>query len=461
MASAANVRGFVEIPLSQVPRRITLCSTWTLRTDALVDRALRFINRYATTAGRKTAVLAIYSSRLNRFVWGRSASSVKKGTARSSGFVRIVICSGDNVITSDPSETRESGKKGATMRNSRFLVLGLTAVLSVAACAWFLNDRKTGSPVLSGHSDTGRDDVLVTYKQMEKAVQTGDGNLYLSLQSQKKLNALDKQTREQFRKGFSANSSVRYEVLGSKSREDHAAVLGRIIDANGAAPYYYLVKFELENGNWKIADDRMDQDPIDASALDAAVPPKDGFFLRSRSPWNKVPYASMNTKRFKEAELAWKLQATKDESFLYLRFEAAVPLPAPDSEITGGDAKSFKGVLPAPDSMVIKMGAGKEFGLQVADNPVTRATFGENGRATSNRYFMNYSFSLRNAAHEVLFSDDTNDSFDPLIAVEDRFITVKVPLRCLGIDAADSTIEIAEANSVAKILPYQVGRFSQ
>jgi len=60
--------------------------------------------------------------------------------------------------------------------------------------------------------------VLATFKLLEKAVQTGDGNLYLSLQSQKKLEKTDKQAQEQFRKGFAADPSVRYEALDVRTR---------------------------------------------------------------------------------------------------------------------------------------------------------------------------------------------------------------------------------------------------
>jgi hypothetical protein len=47
-ASAANASGFIQIPLSQVPRREALGSTRTLGAGALVDRALRFIANWPT-----------------------------------------------------------------------------------------------------------------------------------------------------------------------------------------------------------------------------------------------------------------------------------------------------------------------------------------------------------------------------------------------------------------------------
>jgi len=169
-------------------------------------------------------------------------------------------------------------------------------------------------------------------------------------------------------------------------------VLGKITDSNSAAPQYYLVKFVLENGSWKIAQDELSEKPIDPSALEAAVPAKDGAFTRAGSPWNKIPYSSANTKWFKENEIDWKMQGTQDESFLYIRFEAKIPLPTPGTEIPPDDAKAFKtGAPSAPGAMVIKTAGGKGFNLQIADNPMTRATFDESGRATSNRYFVEYS----------------------------------------------------------------------
>jgi hypothetical protein len=51
------------------------------------------------------------------------------------------------------------------------------------------------------------------------------------------------------------------------------------------------------------------------------------------------------------------------------------------AEIKPEDAKSFKGMPSASDSMVIKAGAGQEFELQVAANPMTLGTFDESSHA--------------------------------------------------------------------------------
>ncbi|HXH50594.1 MAG TPA: hypothetical protein VNM47_14735 [Terriglobia bacterium] len=262
---------------------------------------------------------------------------------------------------------------------------------------------------------------------------------------------------QQLSKGFPPDPSVRYTLIGVRIRNDHAAVLGKITRSTSSAPQYYLGKLVLEKGAWKIAEDLLDQRPIDASALEAAIPPVGGAFSHSGSPWKKVPYAGINTKWFKENQIDWKLQATADESFLYIRFESKTPLPAPGTEIPRTD--KAEGIPPSPNVMVIRTAGGKNFSLVLSSNPMTRATFDEAGRATSNRFFVQYSFALKNPAGATLFSDSTRDTFDPLIAVQDRFLDPRLPLKCLSVETAGSSIEIKEANSLAKILPYQVATF--
>ncbi len=46
-ASAANTSGFVQIPLSQVPRRVTFASTRVLGAGALVDQVIHLKRKAA------------------------------------------------------------------------------------------------------------------------------------------------------------------------------------------------------------------------------------------------------------------------------------------------------------------------------------------------------------------------------------------------------------------------------
>jgi hypothetical protein len=343
------------------------------------------------------------------------------------------------------------------MKNSRFLLVFLSvAILTAFAFMWSAkarNGTSSGSSVaLAGSNESSREAVLATYKLLEKSEQTGDGVTYVSVQSKRKLDEAGEQAVQEFRKGFPPDPSVRYE-LAVRTRGHRAALLGKITRSSSATPQYYLGRFALEDGSWKIAQDELSPEPIDRSALEAAVPPDDGAFTRAGSPWNKVPYAADNTKWFKPDQIDWKLQAIEDESFLYIRFEATGALPTPATEIPAEDAKAFKGMPSAPDVMVIKTASGKEFQLVPGANPMTRATFDDAGHATSNRYFVQYSFTVEDIGRQGLFSNSTKDSFDPLIAVQDRFFDVKLPLRALSTDSVNSGIEIREANSLAKLLP--------
>jgi hypothetical protein len=314
------------------------------------------------------------------------------------------------------------------------------------------------SVALANSDETSKAAVLAVYKLLEKSEQTGDGALYVSVQSKRKLDDAGEQAVQQFRKGFPPAPSVRYEVAAVRTRGDHAVVLGRITRSD-SAPQYYLAKFVLENGSWKVAEDELSQEPISFSALAAALPTNDGAFILAGSPWNRVPYAATNTKWFKQDQIEWKLQAIEDESFLYVRFEAKASLPTPGNEIPAEDARA-RGIPSPPNVMVIKTTTGKEFELVVGANPMTRATFDNTGHAISNRYFVQYSFNVESGERENLFSNGTKDSFNPLIAVQDRFLDIKIPLQSLGISAANPGVEIREANSLAKLLPYQVTRFS-
>lgn len=358
----------------------------------------------------------------------------------------------------DEDETLRS--LGAPLKYARRLfAFVLIVMLWAAALVGHSKGQNAGHLAPATGDDASRDAVLDVFRSLEKAEQTGDGKLYLSVQSMEKLDEAGKKFINQISKGFPADSSVRYELVGIRIRNNHAAVLGKITRSTSPAPKYYLGKLVLEKGAWKIAEALLNTVPIDASALEAAVPPAGGAFSRAGSPWSRIPYAAINAKWFKPNQVEWKLQATADESFVYIRFEARAPLPAPGTEIPRTD--KAKGIPPSPDVMVIRTASGKHFTLVLSSNPMTRATFDKTGHATSNRFFVQYSFVLRNTAGATLFSDGTRDTFDPLIAVHDRFLDLRLPLKCLSIKVPGSRIEIKEANSLAKILPYQVATFSR
>jgi hypothetical protein len=302
---------------------------------------------------------------------------------------------------------------------------------------------------------------------LEKAVQNGDGGLWLSLQSKNRQADMDETQKEEFRKSAHAAPEYHYIPLTIKTGGSHGIACCRIGRSDDGMQYE-VIKFVMEDGAWKIEAEGMSDLLPDPRGLSSLLPPPDGNFLRAGSPWPRVPYAVANAKFFKATELDWKMQATQDESFLYVRFEAKAPLPAPGQEIyedrSAPDGPVRDGGPPPPPIMKVKVSGktgGQEFTLQASDTIQTRSTFDDKGKANSRRFFVDYTLTLWSGADTVIFTNDTNDTFSPLVAVNDRFLDLKIPLTSLGLAEKESpTIEIVEVNSFAKILPYQVGRSS-
>jgi hypothetical protein len=122
----------------------------------------------------------------------------------------------------------------------------------------------------------------------------------------------------------------------------------------------------------------------------------------------------------------------------------------------------------SPPVMQIRVGGSQanapaqEFRFQSSEVIQTKATFGENGKATSNRYFAIYQLVLRDDKDADIFDNNSDDAFTSLVSVQDRFFDVKIPLKSLGLDGKTPVaIELKEANSLAKILPYAVQPFSR
>src|SRR5262245_10445062 len=97
-----------------------------------------------------------------------------------------------------------------------FLVLAI-ALVSKPMVQVRPRAAQSGAPAAASvGNESSNEALLATYKLLEKAMQTGDGDLYLSVHSQVKLDQTDKQAQERFRKGFPADPSVRYEVIAVK-----------------------------------------------------------------------------------------------------------------------------------------------------------------------------------------------------------------------------------------------------
>lgn len=200
------------------------------------------------------------------------------------------------------------------------------------------------------------------------------------------------------------------------------------------------VRFVYETGSWKILDAQWSNTTIDPASLYALIPPGDGAFARAGSPWDRVE-AAQGTKK-------WKLRAVSDESYLYLRIEASAVLPAPNTEVAGTFPNLSTGVPRDWPKMKIRTAKG-EFTMDAFDGVGDKATFDAAGKANSHRHFVAYSMMLWRGDHVVV-----NTSEEPLIAIRDRFIDLRIPLKTLGVEAR-ARIAIADANLPASFVTYQ------
>ena len=319
------------------------------------------------------------------------------------------------------------------------------------------------------HGATG-EAVLAVYRLMEKAARTGDGQLLLSLYDPKTLNR-DAARIENMRKGFRPLPSVRYQPVTIRVQGGEAVIIGHVENpgSRSLTHQYHSVMFRLVGNDWKISGEVWDQSPIDPASAYALLPPDDGAFARAGSAWEKIPYATPNTKYYKtdDPEMRWKLQATEDESFLYVRIEAETPFPDPGSEIGAEAAQRIDTGTPSGwPVMTITVRDSpqrpeRHFSLQVSASIGDRATFDEAGKANSHHHFLSYALSVRRGEDKTVFTNSAPDSASRLLAVHDHFIDLRIPLKALGVDAAGRPrIEIGDANRpVTKILPYAVSRF--
>ncbi len=308
--------------------------------------------------------------------------------------------------------------------------------------------------------------VRESYKRMEQADRQGDGQLWFTLRDRKTLDSMDARVREAILKGGRRRPAVKYEAIAVRVRGAQAVLTGKVTDSEGGTVQYGAILFALEDQQWKIAREQWGDAPFDPFLLSAWLLPENGSFLRAGAPWKDVPYAAPNPEALGKQEMPWKIQATMDQSFLYLRFEANAPLPLPGAKLgpqTGRTGST--GGLPPPPPMRIKvLPAGDtptdpEYVVAVSDLVTTHGGFESQ---EGDRYSVAYSLFVRNAAGDDIFQSSIGDgTASPMLAVEGRFIDAKLPLTGLGVDGFGvPKIELVEADSALRLLPYKVEPFA-
>jgi hypothetical protein len=268
------------------------------------------------------------------------------------------------------------------------------------------------------------DQVLAVYRQMEKAVQSGDAKTFVGLWSRESAPEAEKLGSQLHPQPDVHYTSSRVFVQG-----DEAALLGQY-----GKDGFLSMRFVKEDGRWKIKDFAFSDKAYPAGSVYAMVPPAAGAFEHAGEPWQNAAAA------FDKADAArqgFQVRATYDESFLYIRIESPQPIPAPGSQ-------AEKPPMGWPVMKIDVSGVG-EFVLHATANIGDQATFDKSGRANSHRPYVSYWLMLERA-DQMIFQASAGLHPDPLIQAGDHFFEVRLPLQTMGVaDARHTKIMIGDA----------------
>lgn len=329
--------------------------------------------------------------------------------------------------------------------------LGVGGFLAKAQIGAIMNK----SPARDRPMQRAQEDVVAAFNLIEKAVREGDATLLTSLMSRR----TQAGPAAAIKAGFGTmapRSDIRLEPIAVCVRGDQAFVVARYENPANPAAKSYLVRYAREDGAWKIADHTTSDAPAYRPAIYAFLPPEGGAFTHAGLPWSGIASTSPDP--------SWKIQATRDETFLYVRFEAKDKLPAPDTVLTAEQVRMSSGAeaFSGPPAMVIGITTPDDrqtlvrssFAFEVARTLLPRGAGGDPGTAR-----VAYSLVVRGEHEEPLF-DSRPGAFNRLIEVRDRFVDVRIPLKSLGLHGRSAPeIEVRE-KAASRPHPYKVARFS-
>lgn len=268
------------------------------------------------------------------------------------------------------------------------------------------------------------DQVLAVYKQMEKAVQSGDAKTFVGLWSRESASDAEKMGSQ-----LHPQPDVHYTSSKVFVQGDQAVLLGQY-----GKDGFLSMRFVKQDGRWKIKDFAFSDKAYREESVYAMIPPAAGAFERAGAPWQNVAPA------FDKADAAkhgFQVRAAYDESFLYIRIESSAPMPVPGSP-------AEKPPMGWPVMKVDVSGVG-EFVLHATANIGDQATFDESGRTNSHRHYVAYWLMLERS-DQMIFQAWAGLDPDPLIQAGDHSLDVRVPLQTMGVaDARHTKITIGDA----------------
>jgi len=335
------------------------------------------------------------------------------------------------------------------------MTLGIGGFLAKAQIGAIMNN----SPVRDRPMQRAQEDVLAAFGQIEKALRDGDGVLLAGLTARRTPAGASAAVAVGLDGGLPRIGGLHLEPVAVCVRGDQAFVVASYDSRAAGKSGSYLVRYARQDGAWKIADQATSDALPYRPAVYAYLPPDGGAFTHAGLPWRAIGYAGADGKN---AAQAWKVQAIRDEAYLYLRFEAKATLPSPATPIAGADADRTR--VPAPPAMLITVTMTDDrqtivrstFELQVGAVVGARATPDDAGKE---QHGVAYSMVLHGDHHEPLF-DSSPSAFNRLVEVRDRFIDVRLPLKSLGLHGRSvPEIEVRRVDAPEQTA-YRVARFS-
>jgi hypothetical protein len=347
--------------------------------------------------------------------------------------------------------------RDGAFRKRAFPMTGIFGAVTVAACSIWMQQAAAATPdtIARGAEQA----VLATYRKMEEADRKGNGALWLALRDRATLNSMNEALKETIRKGGHSRPSIRYEALTTRAAGGRSVILGKVTDPAANTVQYDVVLFVLEDTEWKVASEQLDDKPFDPFVLWAMLEPADGPFTRDGTPWRLLAYASPNGAVVHKEDLLWKVRATVDESFLYVRFESAQVLPAAGAKLRPNVGKAgATGGPPPPPAMRIKNEGVEVYSISVNPLVSSAAAVDAKGRPATDHYSVGYTLAVRKNDGEQIYSATIGEnSHSYLLAVRDHFIDVRIPVGGLGGEPGTAPkLDLEDADPANRILPYHV-----
>ena len=173
--------------------------------------------------------------------------------------------------------------------------------------------------------------VLVAYRQMEEADRHGDGRLWFSLRDRKTLDSMHARVREMILKG--GRPAIGQIRRAGRKSSRHPSRSCRQSDRR--AKRHHSVRHSPVQGRRQPLEScqgTVERQALGSFCSVSLVSTGGRRISARRLALERDPVRHTKPPCTGKSEMPWKVQATMDESFLYLRFEANAPLLAPGAK---------------------------------------------------------------------------------------------------------------------------------